>query len=179
MAPSNQLWTSAAPQWWGRSTTAPEPLPLDRWILALRHLAPIGPTVVVNVRRSEYDVYMGRFDPQRGDGYFGNPAKFGRCNHCHHSHNHRLDVVGCYRAYFTFRLTADESFRDRLLECRGKRLGCFCAPALCHADVVAEFLNANTPTHRPRTRTGSSDSKEPDVRVFRVGRREAGGRAHD
>jgi hypothetical protein len=31
---------------------------------------------------------------------------------------------------------------SRVHELAGKRLGCFCKPALCHGDVLADYLNS-------------------------------------
>ena len=90
-------------------------------------------TKVVNMKYEAYDVYIGRAG--RGqDGYFGNPfiLQVGE------SRGSSLDK---YRVYFHERLTTDSEFRKRILELKGKTLGCFCKPYPCHGDIIAEYLN--------------------------------------
>ena len=94
-------------------------------------------TTVVNLKRSQYDVYIGRRG--RGlDGYFGNPFRIKRYGDGAHLH----EIMEAYRRYFSNRIEADAEFRRRVLELSGKRLGCFCKPGPCHGDVIAEWLNA-------------------------------------
>lgn len=90
------------------------------------------PTRVVNLRRSEFDVYIGRAGHGQ-DGYFGNPfpvSKYG------------LDALPRFRHYFATRLEVDPEFRRRVLALRGKKLGCFCKPRPCHGDVIAEWIDS-------------------------------------
>lgn len=90
-------------------------------------------TRVVNLRHEAFDVYIGRAG--RGqDGYFGNPFRLppdGR----------RGATLDSYRTYFLSRIDTDAEFRSRVEGLRGKRLGCFCKPAACHGDVIAEWLD--------------------------------------
>lgn len=96
-------------------------------------------TAVVNLRLAKYDVYIGR--PGHGrDGYFGNPHPVGFCPLCAQEHV-RGEAVVAFEDYFYRRLARDPEFFGRVLELHGKRLGCFCAPARCHGNVIAEFLN--------------------------------------
>ena len=92
-----------------------------------------GRTVVVNVRTERYDVYIGRAGRGR-DGYFGNPFRVG-------VDGSRPEVIETFRQYFTGRLGRDPEYRGRVERLRGRRLGCFCKPAACHGDVIAEYLN--------------------------------------
>jgi hypothetical protein len=93
-------------------------------------------TTVVNIRRSEYDVYIGRAG--RGhDGYFGNPYNI--------MTGGRKQAIEMYRAYFLRRLKTDPEFAIRVEDLRGKRLGCFCAPQSCHGDIIADYLNNHSP----------------------------------
>lgn len=91
-------------------------------------------TTVVHIRdKQEGDVYIGR--PGKGEtGYFGNPIKLSPVDT-------RGSTIEKYRTYFLERLEADPEFKRRVLELKGKRLVCFCAPARCHGDVIAEYLN--------------------------------------
>lgn len=94
------------------------------------------PTTVVNLKESSYDVYIGRAGKGQ-DGYFGNPFRL-------IIERHRLAVLEQYKAYFYERINTDPEFKRRILELKGKRLGCFCKPKACHGDVIAEYLNGLT-----------------------------------
>lgn len=92
-------------------------------------------TLVVNIEGgAECDVYIGRAG-QGQDGYFGNPCT-GR------SHEEKIVAFG---RYFHARVTTDAEYRRRVLELKGKRLGCFCAPRSCHGDVIAAWLDRDEP----------------------------------
>lgn len=90
-------------------------------------------TKVVNIKQDEYDVYIGRAGRGK-DGYFGNPI----LRAVDESPGSTLDG---YRAYFYNRLERDPEFKKRVLNLKGKRLGCFCKPAPCHGDVIKEWLD--------------------------------------
>lgn len=97
-----------------------------------------GKTTVVNLRRDPFDVYIGRAGKGQ-DGYFGNPFKL---------EEHGLKALDLYREHFEHRISTDEEFRRRVLELKGKALGCFCKPGPCHGDIIAEFVNfVNEPTN--------------------------------
>lgn len=97
----------------------------------------------VNLRREEYDVYIGR-EGRGHDGYFGNPYRAGYwCPRCRQVHESGGSTLPCYREFFKERISSDSTFLERVLALRGKRLGCFCKPAPCHGDVIAEFVNRN------------------------------------
>ena len=87
-------------------------------------------TTVVNIRKEPYDVYIGRAGKGQ-DGYFGNPF----------TGHDRIRVIKEYETYFYNRIKNDEEFKQRILELKGKRLGCFCKPLPCHGDIIAEYLN--------------------------------------
>jgi uncharacterized protein DUF4326 len=98
---------------------------------------PIMQTVVVNIHKEPFDVYIGRRG--RGqDGYFGNPFRIG------HGIS-REDAVERFEKYFIDRIDKDSEFRRRILALKGKRLGCFCKPKACHGDVIADWLNKMEP----------------------------------
>lgn len=98
-------------------------------------------TTVVNIRklkdkpRQKCDVLIDRRT------VFGNPHPIGQCNICNRVHD-RKDSIAEYKKYFYKRLT-DLKFRDKVLELKGKRLGCWCAPLVCHGDVIKEYLEEN------------------------------------
>ena len=93
-------------------------------------------TKVVNIFHNEpFDIYIGR----RGhgyDGYFGNPYRIDL-----KSGYLRSKTIFMFRKYFRDRLKRDPEYKRRVLELRGKTLGCFCKPYPCHGDIIAEWLD--------------------------------------
>lgn len=87
-----------------------------------RNSEPIPITTVVNLKDNEYDVLIGR--PSK----WGNPFIIG-------AHGSRFDVIKKYQQWF---FTQPKLLAD-LWELKGKRLGCHCAPALCHGHFLAEL----------------------------------------
>jgi len=90
-------------------------------------------TKTVNIRCSDYDVYIGRAGKGQ-DGYFGNPFRL-------RAGEDRSATIQRYRKYFYERLETDPEFKCRVHELKDKTLGCFCKPYPCHGDVIAEYLN--------------------------------------
>ena len=90
-------------------------------------------TVVVNIYKEQFDVYIGRAGREQ-DGYFGNPFRIG-------NGVSREDAVQRSQRYFIDRIEKDSEFKRRVLAVKGKRLGCFCKPKACHGDVIADWLN--------------------------------------
>jgi len=82
-------------------------------------------TRVVHVKRAPYDVYVGRPSP------FGNPFVIGR-------DGDRETVIRKYRAWLVAQPALVERVRRELAD---KVLGCWCAPAPCHGDVLADVAN--------------------------------------
>lgn len=64
---------------------------------------------------------------------YGNPFLIGR-------DGDREQVLAKYKEYFYRRLT-DPIFHSKVLELKGKVLGCWCKPHACHGDIIAEYLN--------------------------------------
>lgn len=99
-------------------------------------------TRVVNLRREDYDVYIGR--PGHGEeGYYGNPIKRGPDDPPGSS-------IPAFEAYFLNRVETDPEFRERVLGLKGKRLGCFCSPnsQTCHGKVIIRWLHKDDPAER-------------------------------
>jgi hypothetical protein len=81
-------------------------------------------TIIVNVARGEScDVLVDRSGP------WGNPFVIG-------VDGDRQEVIAKFRNWFP----KQKKLVDQLEELLGKRLGCHCAPAACHGDVLKEFL---------------------------------------
>lgn len=82
-------------------------------------------TRAVHCKREEFDVYIGR-GKGGSTGEWGNPFVIGR-------DGDRDEVVAKYAAM----IRNDPALQVKVRELKGKRLGCFCAPAACHGDVLA------------------------------------------
>ena len=80
---------------------------------------------VVHCKRDEYDVYIGRPGP------WGNPFTIGK-------DGTREEVVEKYAEWV---LTQSELLATIRTKLKGKTLGCWCAPKLCHGDILAEIAN--------------------------------------
>ena len=96
-------------------------------------------TKVVHLRKEKYDVYIGRAGHGH-DGYFGNQHPVGFCKLCNTVHK-RGEAVTAFETDFYERIRTDDEYRERIQALKGKTLGCFCKPASCHGDVIAEYLN--------------------------------------
>lgn len=94
-------------------------------------------TRVVNVRKENYDVYIGRASGERGK--WGNPF------------THVADKKTKAEFVVATREEAIEKYREwimtqpKLLAClaelKGQRLGCWCKPKNCHGDVLKELAD--------------------------------------
>lgn len=108
--------------------------------------SPDGRAVAVNVKDAAPGtyVYVGRPAPRRGfpASAWGNPYRVGRDGTL-------ADVLAKYRAW----LAGRPELMARLPELRGKRLGCWCKPKPCHADILAEAVNA-LPAEGDRAESG-------------------------
>lgn len=83
-------------------------------------------TKVVNKYKEKYDVYIGR------GSKWGNPFVIGK-------DGTREEVIEKYRKWI---MTKPELLSS-LHELKGKVLGCFCKPKLCHGDVLIELINSH------------------------------------
>lgn len=78
---------------------------------------------VVNIKKAEYDVYIGRGSP------WGNPYRIG-------VHGSRAEVIAMYEEY----IRNNPKLLARLHELKGKIMGCHCKPKQCHGDVLEKLL---------------------------------------
>lgn len=85
--------------------------------------------LVVHCKKAPYDVYIGR------PSAYGNPFVLGR-------DGNREQVIAKYRQWVQ---TQPDLIAAIKRELKGKRLGCWCAPAECHGDVLAAFANDPQP----------------------------------
>lgn len=82
-------------------------------------------TMVVHCKRAPYDVYIGR--PSK----WGNPYALVRFG----DKDNREAIVAAYAAW----IKKQPELMAALPELKGKVLGCWCAPKLCHGDVLVEL----------------------------------------
>jgi len=95
--------------------------------------------LVVHVKNSPYDVYIGRPNPKvpTCDCRWGNPFKIPQ-------DGQRAEVIAKYKNWLT---TTDEGLKilaQAKTELPGKVLACWCAPLACHGNVLAELVNQKT-----------------------------------
>lgn len=81
-------------------------------------------TIVVNIRDSGCDVYIGR------GSKWGNPFRIPQ-------HGTRDEVIELYEE----RLLNSPELMAALPELKGKVLGCYCKPKDCHGDVLARLAD--------------------------------------
>lgn len=100
---------------------------------------------VVHCKRARYDVYVGR--PSR----WGNPFAIGR-------DGTRDEVITRYEEW----VQTQPSLMAALPELRGKVLGCWCAPARCHGEVLLRLLEGaeSSAAAENASKPGSSKSGE-------------------
>lgn len=93
-------------------------------------------TRVVHCKREPYDVYIGR--PSK----WGNPfaVKAGTLA------AFRVATVDEALARYEAWLRDQPALMASLVELRGKTLGCWCKPGLCHGDVLARLADAPRPS---------------------------------
>jgi len=90
---------------------------------------------VVNVKKGEVcDVIIMR-GHHVGPGSVANQYQIG-------PDGDREEVIRKYAYDFQLKWRTEPEFRESVLNCMGKRLGCCCKPEMCHGDVIALFLEA-------------------------------------
>jgi uncharacterized protein DUF4326 len=86
------------------------------------------PGRVVHCRREAYDKYVGR------PSLLGNPFYIG-------PDGTREEVIAKHRKYTIERMEHDIEFRNEVMDCKDKVLGCWCHPLPCHAWTYIELAN--------------------------------------
>ncbi len=109
-------------------------------------------TIVVNISKDTYDVYIGRCSEYRTHmlakgikpyekGWLGNPHPIGWCDICREYHT-RTECISKFRQDFYKKINSDPEFKKSILSLKGKRLGCYCKPKECHGDVIKEWIHS-------------------------------------
>ena len=89
-------------------------------------MLPLFPLMsVVHWKRGKYDVYIGRPGP------WGNPFEIGK-------DGDRKEVVEKYAEWLLAQPELVEKAKEEL---KGKVLGCWCAPNLCHGNILEKIAN--------------------------------------
>lgn len=88
-------------------------------------------TRVVHCKRERYDVYIGR--PSK----WGNPFVLSKSSNAAEEREVRAAILVKYEEW----LRKQPHLMASLHELRGKVLGCWCAPKLCHGDVLARLAD--------------------------------------
>ena len=95
----------------------------------------------VNLRVSEYSVYIGRAGKGQ-DGDFGSPIVMHKpCPECNQIHRTNESTLLCYRKYVVRRVNTDSQFREKVKNLKNETLGCFCKPKACHGDVLVSLID--------------------------------------
>jgi hypothetical protein len=81
---------------------------------------------VVHIHKENYDVYIGR------PGKWGNPFIMGE-------DGTRFEVIKKYQEWIQ---TQPDLIVEAKAILKGKILGCFCSPLLCHGDILLEIANS-------------------------------------
>lgn len=89
------------------------------------------PTRVVNLYKEPYDVYIGR------GSKWGNPYSHKQGTKAKFVVATREEAVEKYREYILSR----PDLLNALPELKNKTLGCYCHPAKCHGDILAELAD--------------------------------------
>ena len=91
-------------------------------------------TTVVNRRVEPFDIYIGR------GSIWGNPyTHLTGATRAMYFVGSRDEAIEKYREYLAQR----EDLLAQIADLKGKRLGCYCKPAACHGDILAELADAS------------------------------------
>ena len=95
-------------------------------------------TRVVNLRKEDHEVYIGRGSPY-GNPYSSKDSAYGAIRVAT-----REEAIDSYRRWLFGEVELEGWTRptiEQLEALRGKTLGCFCRPKACHGDVLAALFD--------------------------------------
>lgn len=100
-------------------------------------------TTVVNVRRSDFDIYIGRGRcPKTGKtSVWGNPYSHNPWAAAKYLVDSRTEAIKRYESY----VRRSPELLARLPMLKGKRLGCWCYPLPCHGDILIKLIKEHCP----------------------------------
>lgn len=95
--------------------------------------------LVINCWRGAFDLYVGRGSWKGQTSILGNPFSHRKNTLAAYLVDSREDAVWAFEHYARERIKVDPAFRAAILACHGKRLGCWCAPLKCHAEIIVKL----------------------------------------
>ena len=87
-------------------------------------------TYVVHCKKSDYDVYIGR--PSK----WGNPYSHKERTIAEYRVSNRDEAIQKYEGW----ILNQPRLMGSLHELKGKTLGCWCAPKLCHGNILVKLI---------------------------------------
>lgn len=94
-------------------------------------------TRVVNLRKDEYQVFIGR------GGSWGNPFSHLFSSKAEFIVDSREESIVRYRQWIMQRLKDEPALAEEMKrELKGKVLGCYCKPKACHGDILVEIVES-------------------------------------
>ena len=54
----------------------------------------------------------------------------------------RNQVLTKYREYINTKLEKEPNLKEKLISMKGKKLGCWCHPEMCHGNILLELINS-------------------------------------
>ncbi len=94
-------------------------------------------TRVVNLRKDEYQVFIGR------GGSWGNPFSHLLSSLAEFIVDSREESIVRYREWITQKLKDEPALAEKMKrELKGKVLGCYCKPKACHGDILVEIVES-------------------------------------
>ena len=92
-------------------------------------------TKVVHFKKEKYDVYIGR------PSCWGNPFSHKEGTLAEFKTGSRKEAVDKFEQY----LISNKGLMKDLPSLKGKVLGCWCKPSLCHGDILAKYADMVDP----------------------------------
>ena len=121
-------------------------------------------TEVVNCKKEEYDIYIGRpFGPYKPPEFGGYQLHFGNPFHIRRDGN-RKTVITKFEKWIR-----GEDYKrlypkrkiwilKNLYRLKNKRIGCFCSPKACHGDIYVKLIIELNGERNNLLKTGEKDA---------------------
>lgn len=102
-------------------------------------------TTIVNIKNSDYDIYIGRGKCWKTgiDSEFGNPFTHIKDKTTLASFvvESRQKAIESHYFYLRNKLASNKILLDKFKLLKGKILGCHCKPKSCHGDNIIKLLD--------------------------------------
>jgi uncharacterized protein DUF4326 len=89
--------------------------------------------LVVHCKRDRFDYYIGR------PGLLGNPYSHRVGTLAKFKTSSAEEAIASFETYARERMKKDPAFRSAVRHCHDKRLGCWCAPNICHGEILVKL----------------------------------------